>query len=501
MNNRKTGIALSYGYTILNMLSGLFLSSFLLRCLGDFEYGLYQTVSAFVSYLVILEFGTGTVMCRNLLLARKANDEERIKRVTSTMFYITAVLAVVIFAVGVVFELCIPTIYAKNIPADKLLYAQQIFAVMLIYLLVSFFTQTLSGMYLGNENYTISNAVNIVKLIARLLLLVVFVWFYDYAITIALVDAVISVGALLFSLIYVKSKYAFSIKLKHFDKRILLESMPLCFALLLQVLINQANSSVGKFVISIKMTMESVSLYSVAMYIFNMFSSVTTIPITMYMPQVSKNINNGVIENGLEGTLISSGRLNTVVGGSLLFGFIAVGKPFINIVYGGKYELAWIYAIIVLVPMFLNMIMGCTINVLDILNKRQIRSYILLFSTAINIVLSIILTDRYGMIGAIIGTTAGLLLGQVLLINIYYKVKLSINVLKIYMRSFKGLLISQVLAMLIGGTAAYFIGNQILSFLVGGVLFVTVEVVCLMVFGLNKQEKDAVGRVLSKFKR
>ncbi|MBQ6825235.1 MAG: oligosaccharide flippase family protein [Clostridia bacterium] len=502
LNNRKTGILMSYGYTLINMFSGLFLSSFLLRSLGDFEYGLYQTVSAFVSYLVILEFGTGTVMCRNLLIARKSNDEEKIKKVTATMFYITAFLTVVIFVVGVVFTVLIPKIYADNIPKDKLFYAQKIFVVMLFYLIVSFFTQTLSGMYLGNENYTVTNIFNITKLVSRLVLLIVFVTLYDKAITIALVDAFISVGVIIFSFFYVKSKYVISLKLKYFDKEILKESLPLCFALLLQVIISQANSNVGKFVISIKMTMEHVSLYSVAMYVYNMFSSITTIPISMYMPQVSKSINKGVIEKeGLENTLISSGRLNSLIGGTILFGFIAVGKPFINVVYGKSYESAWIYAIIVLIPMFLNMTVGCIINVLDMLNKRQVRSYILAISTAINIALAIALTDRYGMAGAITGTTVGLFLGQVLLSNIYYQKALSINVIKIYLQSFKGILISEIIAVIIGGLIAYFITNKVLALLLGGFAFVIVEAICLLLFGLNKQEKGIATGFLTKLKK
>ena len=66
LSDRKLGIALSYANTILNMVVGIFLSSYLLRILGNTEYGIYQTITSFVNYLVLLEFGTGTVITRNL---------------------------------------------------------------------------------------------------------------------------------------------------------------------------------------------------------------------------------------------------------------------------------------------------------------------------------------------------------------------------------------------------------------------------------------------------
>ena len=77
--SRNWGMVISYLSTFLNMVFGLVLSSFLLRRLGDAEYGLYQTVSAFAAYLVMLEFGTGTVMSRNIAVCRSRNEEEKIK--------------------------------------------------------------------------------------------------------------------------------------------------------------------------------------------------------------------------------------------------------------------------------------------------------------------------------------------------------------------------------------------------------------------------------------
>ncbi len=71
MKKRNVGIVLSYAYTFLNMVIGLFMSSFMLRQLGDVEYGLYQTVSSFATYLVLLEFGTGSVMSRNVVVAKE----------------------------------------------------------------------------------------------------------------------------------------------------------------------------------------------------------------------------------------------------------------------------------------------------------------------------------------------------------------------------------------------------------------------------------------------
>ena len=81
LKKRGIGIALSYTNTFLNMITGLFLSSFLIAQLGDESYGVYQSVSSFVNYLVLLEFGTGTIMSRNLAACKaRGEGQEEIEK-------------------------------------------------------------------------------------------------------------------------------------------------------------------------------------------------------------------------------------------------------------------------------------------------------------------------------------------------------------------------------------------------------------------------------------
>ena len=115
MKNRNVGIMLSYVYTALNMVVGLFLSAFLLRILGDTEYGIYKTVSSFANMLVLFEFGTGTVMTRNLTICFAKNaDQNEIERNISTVWTITNVLAGVILIASLGFFVALGGIYQNS---------------------------------------------------------------------------------------------------------------------------------------------------------------------------------------------------------------------------------------------------------------------------------------------------------------------------------------------------------------------------------------------------
>ena len=105
---RRTGIILSYINTALSTVIGLLMSSFIIQSVGQTDYGIYQTVTAFAHYLVLFEMGTGTIINRNISLCKKdGTEDEAIQRNISTLWSITIVLSSMIFAVSFVFY-CFP---------------------------------------------------------------------------------------------------------------------------------------------------------------------------------------------------------------------------------------------------------------------------------------------------------------------------------------------------------------------------------------------------------
>ena len=490
MNNRSKGIALSYINTALNMVCGLFLSAFLLRMLGDTEYGIYQTVSAFASYLVLFEFGTGTVMTRNLSMCfgRNATRDE-IERNVSTIWTITNALAIVIAIVSLGFFFSMGSIYSKTMTEVQIAYGKKIFAIMTVFLIVSFYTQTVNGIILACEKYTFSSAVSTIKIVLRTTLLVGLISAFRYSIIIAIVDTVLSIFIAIFTYFFCLRKCSICLSLKHFDNSIFRAALPLCLAIFMQTIVNQANNNVDKFLIGVMMSPEMVTLYGVGMYIYNVFSSLTTIPISMYAPQVIKGVGCGLEKKELADTLIRPSRLIVLIGGNVLFGYIAAGRQFISIVYGDSYGTAWLIALVIMVPMFINMSNGIIINVLDALGKRIYRSVILTFTTVANIVLTFWWVKVFGVIGAAIATAVCTFCGQVVLMNIYYYKKIKIPVIYLFVRSYRGILLYQIFASLCAYVIGISISNKYLSFFVAIVSYLALFLVGFLVIGKNEEEK------------
>ncbi|MDH6312740.1 O-antigen/teichoic acid export membrane protein [Parabacteroides sp. PFB2-10] len=64
MNQLKAGALLSYVVLGLNTAVGLLYTPYLLRMLGQSEYGLYSLVASIIAYLTILDLGFGNAIVR-----------------------------------------------------------------------------------------------------------------------------------------------------------------------------------------------------------------------------------------------------------------------------------------------------------------------------------------------------------------------------------------------------------------------------------------------------
>lgn len=498
-NRRGAGIFLSYANTFVNMFCGIILSSYLIRILGDVEYGIYQTISSFANYLVLLEFGVGTVMTRNISLCRSRGEPTAIiERNVSTLWSITVVLSCVIGLVSVGFYMGIDSIYAKTMTGEQIVYAKTMFLIITIYLLASFFLQTLNGAVLAFEKYTFSSTVSLIRTLTRTAVLLLAIYAWRYAVVIALTDMALSIATTLYTYLYCRKKLNLRFTMKQFDRGIFHSSIGLCIAIFLQVIINQSNNNVDKFIIGFKMSPEAVSVYSVGMYIYSIFSSLTTIPISMYAPEVAKNVSSGLRGRGLTDSLINPCRLIALIGGTVLFGFAGIGRQFITILYGEQYLQAWYIAILIMVPMFINMSNGVIVNVLDVMNKRMVRSLILLGTTLANIIMTLFFVDAYGIVGAAAATAICTLFGQVLIMNIYYKWKIGINVLRLFKETYRGILGYQFMGMLAAIAIGYVVPSVGLSFVLGGIAFVIITLGGFLLMGANKEERHLLNNLLKR---
>ncbi len=130
--------------------------------------------------------------------------------------------------------------------------------------------------------------------------------------------------------------------------------------------------------------------------------------------------------------------------------------------------------------------------VLTAKNKRLFRS-IMLFCVAItNVFLSYVLINRFGIIGAPLGTAISLLVGNTVGMNLYYRYAIGLNVKRILSSIGKGILYCLLISTALLAPTVLLQVNGFFWLALKGLCFCFILGLLLWRKGLNKHEKETV---------
>ena len=87
INQLKAGAALNYVSIMLNMVVGLVYTPYMLRMLGQSEYGLYSLAASIIAYLTVLDLGFGNAIVRyTAKFEAEGKKREHVRYVFSTVY-------------------------------------------------------------------------------------------------------------------------------------------------------------------------------------------------------------------------------------------------------------------------------------------------------------------------------------------------------------------------------------------------------------------------------
>ena len=122
INQRKVGTILSYVQIIVSNTISLIYTPFMLRMLGQSEYGLFGTASSLTSYLSLFSFGIAGSYVRFNALYRAKNDIEGERKLNGIFFTIFSVISVLVLITGCILVLLADSIFGNSLTNEELKY-------------------------------------------------------------------------------------------------------------------------------------------------------------------------------------------------------------------------------------------------------------------------------------------------------------------------------------------------------------------------------------------
>ena len=100
MDQLKAGALLSYVVLGLNTLIGLLYTPFMLRMLGQSEFGLYSLAASVIAYLTVLDLGFGNAIVRYTAKFRAEGKQEEQYEMFGMFFLLYLFISALAFILG-----------------------------------------------------------------------------------------------------------------------------------------------------------------------------------------------------------------------------------------------------------------------------------------------------------------------------------------------------------------------------------------------------------------
>lgn len=501
IKSKKFAIIISYLMIAANTLSNLLLTPMYLRYLGIEMYGLYQMVYSVAHYILILDFGISTTMVRYIATFHAKNDYDSEKNFSAHCLGIVCVVIIVIAAVGKIVNSQLLNIY-PSISLEEAGIAHSIFTVMVITITITILEHFFQGIIMAYEHFTVVKFFSLLKIIIKVSLTVTMLIFGLDVISIVIADLIVSIISVLLLAGYSLGVIKFRVRLSHFDKALVFSVLSFMIAIFLQSVVSYVNNVVDKTILGVMTTKKDVAIYSVGLTFITLFNSLPSAISGVFLPQATKLVTHDADRETLTGFVSRPGRYQFILCGAIIAGFVLFGKEFISLWAGTDSIKAWDIALIIMIPNMIPLIENTVISILDAKKKRIFRSIVLLGISLINVLISIVLVKKYGMMGAPIGTAIAFIVGYGLILNVYYHRVIGINVIVMFKTIFSGIWLCVIVASFISFPLNILFKNySIKTLFVKIMFFCVVYAIALWLFGLNRTEKNDLLVLFRKFKK
>lgn len=436
-NEIKLGALLSYVSLVINNFLGIVYTPFLLSKLGQSEYGLYSLITQIIGYLTVLDLGFGNAIVVYTAKYRAKGEKENEEKLHGMFIIIFCVIGVVASLIGLTLYFNVNNLFGSSMNVDELNKAKIMMLILTFNLAITFPFLVFSSIVTAYERFVFAKIRTIIRnLLMPIIMIPLLIMGYK-SVAMVVVVTVLNIYILMSNTLYCFRKLDIKIKFGKFDIKLLKEIFAYSFFIFLSVIVDKINWSVDQFVLGAVAGTIAVSLYSVAAQFNNIYLSFSSAINGLLLPKVSKMVAKEESNEQISELFIKTGRLQYLVMALVITGFVLFGKQFINLWAGKEYNTSYYIACILMIPVTIPLIQNVGISILQAKNLHKFRSVLYALIALANIAASIPLAKMWGGIGSAIGTAASLIIGNGIIINIYYNKKAKINIPRFWLQILK----------------------------------------------------------------
>lgn len=500
-NQLRSGVMLSYLNLAISFVIPFVYTPLMLRMLGQAEYGLYALSHSVIGYLSLLSFGFGSTIVRYLSKYRAEGDRKAEEECFGFFLLLYGILGLLVMLGGVILSANAEDVFAKGLSGAEIGKLKLLALIMAFNTALSFPLSVFSSMAIAHERYFFRKSVDMVSTVAAPLANLVALYLGFASVGMALAATTIQFLLAPISIVYCFRKIKIRPRFARLPGPLIREMLGFSVFVFIGTLVDMLFWATDKVILGMLASAVAVAIYNVGGTFNNIVMQLSTSISGVLVPRITGMVITNTPKEEWTNLFIRIGRLQFFIIGLIVSGFSVFGQVFIQLWAGVDYADAFWVALLTMYPLCIPLIQNTGLSIVVAQNKHKFRSIVYLIIAILNVISTYLIVPYMGIIGAALCSCVSYLLGQGLIMNIYYYKVTGLDIPRFWKNILKMAIIPA--GMLVAGLLLnrVIVIDNWLTFLAGVMLFTAVYAVLMYLFAMNDYEKDIVRKPIQKVLR
>ncbi len=487
-NELKSGAILSYLSLFLGTFIQILYTPIMLRLLGQSEYGLYTLANSVIGYLGVLDFGLGNAIIKYTAQYRALDDKDGEYNLNGMLIIVYSIIALIVIIAGIIIVSNSDSIFSSSLSIKEQSTIKKLIIIMVFNMAISLPFGIFSAIVTAYEKFTFQKILAILRSILNPFVMLPLLFMGYKSIGMTLATTFINILYISVNVYYCFKVLNIKIKFNNIELSLFKEILGYSFFIFLNMIVDKIYWGTDQLILGVVSGTTMVSIYAIGSQINSYYMQFSTAISGVFLPRVTQMITKKATDNEISELFIKIGRLQYFILAFIMCGFILIGKDFISIWAGDGYESSYYIVLAVMIPL----------TILQVKNMHQFRSNIYIVIALFNIALSIPLAKILGGFGCALASGICFLIGNGIIMNIYYYKKINIDIPRFWKEIIK-ISIPVGISIVVGIIINLFITSSgFIYMIIKGLLFTLIYAALVMKIGMNDYEKNLIMNPLKK---
>jgi O-antigen/teichoic acid export membrane protein len=386
---------------VVTLVVGFLLAPFVVHRLGNTGYGAWTLVTSLTGYFGMLDLGTRQSVGRFVARYMALNDDENVNRTISNALAMLGVAGVIGLLATVTANFSFGIFHIEQHSQTDARIALLIAGVTICLALPM---SVSNAVLFSMERFDIVTGITVMGALTRSTLVVLALSRGHGLIALALITLLSSCAEYLSAAVCAKKLYpCLKPRFCYVEFARCKELFSFGIYRFIWIVANQLIFYTDSVVIGLFLNVAAITYYAIAGSLINYGRNIVSLAADTFYPAATRlDARNDT--KGLQDLLILGTRIALTVGLPICLGFLFLGKQFIILWMGPAYAISAIYLIVLTIPQFSSMSQYISALILVGMAKHKALAYVTLAEGIANLILSIILVRKIGLIGVAWGT-------------------------------------------------------------------------------------------------